>query len=127
MIDRDGYRPNVGIILCNNRNEVFWGKRVREHSWQFPQGGIKPGETPEQAMFRELMEEIGLLPQHVQILGRTRELAALRCTRALGAARVARQLSRPEADLVLAETRRTRLRCVLACDREAGVRRVALA
>src|SRR5262245_27149976 len=36
MLDRDGYRPNVGIILCNWRNEVFWGKRVKEHSWQFP-------------------------------------------------------------------------------------------
>ena len=73
MIDRDGYRSNVGIILCNNRNEVFWGKRVREHSWQFPQGGIKLGETPEQAMFRELLEEVGLLPHHVKILGRTRD------------------------------------------------------
>jgi putative (di)nucleoside polyphosphate hydrolase len=73
MIDRDGYRPNVGIILCNARNEVFWGKRVREHSWQFPQGGIKPGETPEFAMYRELQEEVGLCPQHVRILGRTRD------------------------------------------------------
>ena len=73
MIDRDGYRPNVGIVLCNNRNEVFWGKRVREHSWQFPQGGIKPGETPEEAMYRELTEEVGLLPHHVRILGRTRD------------------------------------------------------
>jgi putative (di)nucleoside polyphosphate hydrolase len=72
MIDRDGYRPNVGIVLCNARNEVFWGKRIKEHSWQFPQGGIKHGESPEQAMFRELEEETGLLPQHVQILGRTR-------------------------------------------------------
>lgn len=73
MIDRDGYRPNVGIILCNPRNEVFWGKRIREHSWQFPQGGIKQGESPEQAMFRELEEEVGLLPNHVRILGRTRD------------------------------------------------------
>ncbi|NNM81656.1 MAG: RNA pyrophosphohydrolase [Burkholderiales bacterium] len=73
MIDRDGYRPNVGIILCNSKNEVFWGKRIRQHSWQFPQGGIKYGETPEQAMYRELMEEVGLAPQHVRILGRTRE------------------------------------------------------
>lgn len=73
MIDRDGYRPNVGIILCNVRNQVFWGKRIREHSWQFPQGGIKHGETPEQAMYRELMEEIGLRPEHVKILGRTRD------------------------------------------------------
>ncbi|MDB5809368.1 MAG: nudH [Betaproteobacteria bacterium] len=73
MIDRDGYRPNVGIIICNWKNEVFWGKRVKEHSWQFPQGGIKAGETPERAMFRELHEEVGLNSEHVRILGRTRE------------------------------------------------------
>jgi len=72
MIDRDGYRPNVGIILCNAKNEVFWGKRIREHSWQFPQGGIDKGESPEQAMYRELYEEVGLQAQHVQILGRTK-------------------------------------------------------
>lgn len=73
MLDREGYRPNVGIILVNQRNEVFWGKRIREHSWQFPQGGIKKGETPEEAMYRELYEEIGLKPEHVRILGRTRD------------------------------------------------------
>lgn len=73
MLDKEGYRPNVGIILTNQRNEVFWGKRVREHAWQFPQGGIKPGESPEAAMYRELMEEVGLLPHHVKILGRTRD------------------------------------------------------
>ncbi|MCK6389947.1 MAG: RNA pyrophosphohydrolase [Azonexus sp.] len=72
MLDREGYRPNVGIILCNAKNEVFWGKRIREHSWQFPQGGIKRGETPEEAMYRELHEEVGLLPEHVRILGRTK-------------------------------------------------------
>jgi putative (di)nucleoside polyphosphate hydrolase len=73
MIDRDGYRPNVAIVLVNSKNQVFWGKRVKEHAWQFPQGGIKPGETPEQAMYRELQEETGLLPQHVKLLGRTRD------------------------------------------------------
>ena len=73
MIDRDGYRPNVGIIICNRKNEVFWGKRVKQHAWQFPQGGIDPGETPEVAMYRELHEEVGLHPQHVEILGRTRD------------------------------------------------------
>src|SRR5574340_901137 len=71
MIDRDGYRPNVGIIITNDRNQVFWGKRVRQHAWQFPQGGIQHGETPEQAMYRELQEEVGLMPEHVKILGRT--------------------------------------------------------
>lgn len=73
MIDQDGYRSNVGIILCNAKNEVFWGKRIREHAWQFPQGGIKHGETPEQAMYRELEEEVGLRPCHVKILGRTND------------------------------------------------------
>ncbi|HEY8024729.1 MAG TPA: RNA pyrophosphohydrolase [Burkholderiaceae bacterium] len=73
MLDREGFRPNVGIILLNTQNEVWWGKRVREHSWQFPQGGIKFGETPEQAMFRELEEEIGLRAEHVKIIGRTRD------------------------------------------------------
>ena len=71
MLDKDGYRPNVGIILCNAKNEVFWGKRVKEHAWQFPQGGIDAGESPVQAMYRELREEVGLLPSHVRILGRT--------------------------------------------------------
>ncbi len=73
MLDREGFRPNVGIILLNTQNEVWWGKRVREHSWQFPQGGIKYGETPEQAMYRELEEEIGLRQEHVRIVGRTRD------------------------------------------------------
>jgi len=73
MLDKEGYRPNVGIILLNTRNEVFWGKRVRQHSWQFPQGGIKYGESPEQAMFRELYEEIGLQSHQVRVVARTRD------------------------------------------------------
>ena len=72
MLDREGFRPNVGIVLLNQRNQVFWGKRLRTHSWQFPQGGIKYGETPEQAMYRELHEEVGLTIEHVRILARTR-------------------------------------------------------
>ena len=73
MLDKEGYRPNVGIILLNDHNKVFWGKRAKQHSWQFPQGGIKHGESPEQAMFRELYEEIGLSPEQVRIVARTRE------------------------------------------------------
>ena len=73
MLDKEGYRPNVGIILANQRDEVFWGKRIHQHAWQFPQGGIKAGETPLAAMYRELEEEIGLLRAHVRILGRTRD------------------------------------------------------
>ncbi len=73
MLDKEGYRPNVGIILANRKNEVFWGKRVHQHAWQFPQGGINRGETPCEAMYRELEEEIGLARAHVRILGRTRD------------------------------------------------------
>lgn len=73
FVDNEGYRANVGIILLNENNQVFWGKRVKERSWQFPQGGIKPSESAEAAMFRELFEEVGLLPQHVKIVGRTRD------------------------------------------------------
>ncbi|MFA7437314.1 RNA pyrophosphohydrolase [Castellaniella sp.] len=73
MLDREGYRPNVGIILVNRKNQVFWGKRIKEHAWQFPQGGIKQGESPVQAMYRELHEETGLQAEHVRILGRTRD------------------------------------------------------
>jgi putative (di)nucleoside polyphosphate hydrolase len=73
MLDREGFRPNVGIILLNQKNQVFWGKRIRTHSWQFPQGGIDRGESPEQAMYRELHEEVGLQPEHVRIVARTRD------------------------------------------------------
>lgn len=71
MIDAEGFRPNVGIILANEHGQVLWAKRLGHHAWQFPQGGIQYGETPEQAMYRELHEEIGLLPQHVEILAQT--------------------------------------------------------
>tara|TARA_A100001011_G_C14165099_1_gene779974 strand:+ start:402 stop:920 length:519 start_codon:yes stop_codon:yes gene_type:complete len=72
MIDGDGYRANVGIILCNSNNQVFLGKRVREEAWQFPQGGINNGESPEQAMYRELGEEVGLEKVHVALIARTK-------------------------------------------------------
>lgn len=68
MIDFDGYRPNVGIIICNQQGQVLWAKRCGQNSWQFPQGGINGGETPEQAMYRELYEEVGLHRQDVNIL-----------------------------------------------------------
>ena len=72
MIDSEGYRPNVGIILCNADGRLFWARRIGQHSWQFPQGGIRRDESPEQAMFRELGEEVGLRPEHVQVVGCTR-------------------------------------------------------
>jgi putative (di)nucleoside polyphosphate hydrolase len=73
MIDPDGYRLNVGIILCNDEGRVFWARRIGMRSWQFPQGGIKRHEDPEAAMYRELYEEVGLRYRDVKIIGRTRE------------------------------------------------------
>jgi len=72
VIDSDGYRPNVGIILTNPRGQLLWARRIRQDAWQFPQGGIRAKETPEQAMYRELEEEIGLESGHVEMLGSTR-------------------------------------------------------
>lgn len=72
MIDAEGFRPNVGIILANAKGEVLWAKRIGHDAWQFPQGGINTGESPEEAMYRELWEEVGLFPEHVRILSQTR-------------------------------------------------------
>lgn len=72
MIDNNGYRPNVGIVICNRQGQVLWAKRCGQHAWQFPQGGINSGETPEQAMYRELFEEVGLHPNQTRILAVTR-------------------------------------------------------
>lgn len=72
MIDAEGFRANVGIVICNRLGQVFWARRYGQHSWQFPQGGIDQGETAEQAMYRELNEEVGLNPEDVEILGVTK-------------------------------------------------------
>jgi putative (di)nucleoside polyphosphate hydrolase len=73
MIDKQGFRPNVGIILINKYQELFWAGRIgQEHGWQFPQGGIDENETPEEALYRELYEEIGLQPGDVKVLGQTK-------------------------------------------------------
>ncbi len=72
MIDKAGYRYGVGIILVNHNRQVFFAKRIGMLAWQFPQGGMKEDETPEQTMFRELKEEIGLNSEDVEILASTR-------------------------------------------------------
>ncbi len=72
MIDSQGYRANVGIILCNREGRVLWARRLGQDSWQFPQGGIKRNESPEEALYRELREEVGLGPEHVEIIASTR-------------------------------------------------------
>ena len=71
MIDPDGFRPNVAIVLMNEQRRVFWAQRANSDGWQFPQGGMRTDETPEEAMFRELEEETGLRPEHVKLIGAT--------------------------------------------------------
>jgi len=71
MIDSEGFRANVGIILTNDQGQVFWARRTGMDAWQFPQGGIKKNESPKTAMYRELKEEIGLEPEHVELINST--------------------------------------------------------
>jgi putative (di)nucleoside polyphosphate hydrolase len=73
VIDSEGYRPNVGIIVANDRGQLLWARRIGgRDAWQFPQGGINRGESPEEALYRELEEEIGLTESSVQVLATTR-------------------------------------------------------
>ena len=72
-IDADGYRANVGMIICDTRGHVFWARRAGQSGWQFPQGGINVTEDPLDAMYRELHEEVGLQKEQVQLLGGTRK------------------------------------------------------
>lgn len=72
IIDRAGYRLNVGIIIVNDSGRVFWGRRQGHDVWQFPQGGLAAGETALEAMFRELNEEVGLEKGDVEVLGCTK-------------------------------------------------------
>lgn len=71
MIDADGYRANVGIILSNQEGKVMWARRVGQDAWQFPQGGISINEKPEDAMYRELWEETGLKKKDVDVIAAT--------------------------------------------------------
>ncbi|WP_096085197.1 RNA pyrophosphohydrolase [Agaribacterium haliotis] len=73
MLDADGFRPNVGIILADQQGRLLWTRRIGgQDAWQFPQGGIDNDEAPESALYRELMEEVGLSPADVKMLGVTR-------------------------------------------------------
>ncbi|MDA7742547.1 RNA pyrophosphohydrolase [Francisellaceae bacterium] len=83
MIDKEGYRANVAIVIMNEHGKIFWGKRIRQKSWQFPQGGLNPGETAIEAMYRELHEEVGLKPHDVEILACTRAWLRYRLPRFL--------------------------------------------
>jgi putative (di)nucleoside polyphosphate hydrolase len=72
VIDAQGFRPNVGIMLANDAGDLLWARRIGQDAWQFPQGGIQRDESPEAALYRELHEEVGLRPADVAVLGATR-------------------------------------------------------
>ena len=69
MIDGNGYRSNVGIVVANAEGKVLWAKRVGQDAWQFPQGGMRSSESPEEALYRELYEEVGLCPHKLNKMG----------------------------------------------------------
>jgi putative (di)nucleoside polyphosphate hydrolase len=73
VIDTEGFRANVGIVLMRGDGQVLLGRRARGGGWQFPQGGMQSGETPEQSLFRELHEEIGLKRADVELVGATQD------------------------------------------------------
>ena len=72
MIDKNGFRKNVGIVLANETGDVLLARRTGMDAWQFPQGGIDRGESAEEAMYRELREEIGLRDYEVELVARTK-------------------------------------------------------
>ena len=71
VVDADGFRPNVGIVVANDCGQVLWARRIGQDAWQFPQGGINHQESAEEALYRELNEEVGLNPEAVEILACT--------------------------------------------------------
>jgi putative (di)nucleoside polyphosphate hydrolase len=80
-IDAQGFRANVGIVLIRDGGDVFLGARSDGRGWQFPQGGVQPEESAEQALYRELREEVGLVPDDVEVLASTRSWLRYRLPR----------------------------------------------
>ncbi len=64
-------RPNVAGIVQNAEGQILIGERLNvAGSWQFPQGGVDKGETSEQALAREMEEELSLRPGAYQVLSK---------------------------------------------------------
>ncbi len=100
LIDSEGYRANVGIVLMRGEGEVFLGRRTGGRGWQFPQGGIRRGEQLEDALYRELHEEVGLTRADVELVGRTGDWIRYRLPAEIRPAQPPPRLHRAEAALV---------------------------
>ena len=72
MFDEEGYRANVGIILCNNVRQVFWESAYGNPVGSFRKGELSRGKPPNRLCIGNYREETGLLPQHVEILAKTK-------------------------------------------------------
>ena len=96
------YRPCVGIMLLNRDGKVFVGKRIDQtvEGWQMPQGGIDKGETPKQAVLRELQEEVGTAK--AEIIGEMDDWVTYDLPAASDRRGLSRQVQRPEAEMVRA-------------------------
>ncbi|OGO94625.1 MAG: RNA pyrophosphohydrolase [Coxiella sp. RIFCSPHIGHO2_12_FULL_42_15] len=74
QVDEQGYRCGVGMIILNRDNHVFWARRHdHKEAWQFPQGGIHLNENVRHALYRELLEEVGLRPEHVAVIAESKQ------------------------------------------------------
>jgi putative (di)nucleoside polyphosphate hydrolase len=73
VVDKDGFRSNVAIVIGDGSGRLFWAKRLGQTAWQFPQGGIDRGESVEDALYRELYEEVGLESGDVNIIQRSKK------------------------------------------------------
>ena len=100
QIDAHGFRANVAIVLFNDEGRLFWAKRIGMDAWQFPQGGIRQDESAEAAMFRELHEEVGLLPEHVEVVGVSQNWLQYRLPKKIHPAPCQAALYRSETTLV---------------------------
>ena len=116
MIDPDGYRPNVGIILMRDDGSVFWARRAYRDGWQFPQGGMRSDETPLEAMYRELHEETGLRPDMSRCSARRQAGCGIGCRNAI-VRRITAALHRPEAGVVPAAVPRRRIHAARRTDK----------
>ena len=73
VVDKDGFRSNIAIVISDGLGRVMFAKRLGQQAWQFPQGGVDKGESAEQALYRELYEEVGLERSDVRIIQRSKK------------------------------------------------------